>query len=457
MLTEGPIAKRMFFFTLPILAGNVLQSLSGSINAMWIGRMLGETALTASSNANVVLFFLISVMFGFGMATTVFIGQALGRKDLGHAKRVIGTSASFFAAVSLAVAGLGALLTDDILGLLRTPPDARPLAVAYLRIVFAAMPLIYSTTFVMMSLRGAGDAKTPFIFLVLSIVMDAALNPLLITRYGIAGSAMATFISTGVSFFALLVYLYRTRHFLRLERGEFGYLIINRFILKALVAKGVPMGLQMIVISGGLAAMMGLVNHFGSQTAAAYGATFQLWNYIQMPALAVSQAVTAMAAQNVGARRWDRVTGIARAGLLFNFLLTGSLVLVAYAFGASVLQIFLRNPAATSMAVHINALGVWSFVFLGVSMVLSGLMRSTGTVVPPLLILVFALWGVRFPFAWLMQGPLGADAIWWSFPVGAVVSALLSLVYYRLGSWRMIESTTERAMPAYGPRAGFSA
>jgi len=78
-------------------------------------------------------------------------------------------------------------------------------------------------------------------------------------------------------------------------------------------------------------------------------------------------------------------------------------------------------------------------------------------VVPPLLILVFALWGVRFPFAWLMQGPLGADAIWWSFPVGAVVSALLSLVYYRLGSWRMIESTTERAMPAYGPRAGFSA
>src|SRR3954470_23467720 len=93
LLTEGPIAKRLFLFTLPILFGNVLQSLSGSINAMWIGRYLGQSALTASSNVRRILFFLTATMFGFGMATTIFVGQSLGRKDVAHAKRVIGASA----------------------------------------------------------------------------------------------------------------------------------------------------------------------------------------------------------------------------------------------------------------------------------------------------------------------------------------------------------------------------
>src|SRR6478609_3801275 len=121
MLTEGPVAKKMFLFTLPILAGNVLQSLSGSVNAMWIGRFLGTQALTASTNANSILFFLIGSMFGFGMATTIFVGQSLGRKDTSYAKRVIGTSASFYFIVSVALALVGAAVTQPLLRAMNTP------------------------------------------------------------------------------------------------------------------------------------------------------------------------------------------------------------------------------------------------------------------------------------------------------------------------------------------------
>jgi Na+-driven multidrug efflux pump len=95
-LIEGAIAPTLFFFTLPILASNVLQSLNGSVNSIWVGHYLGEAALTATSNANTILFFLLTLVFGVGMAATILVGQSVGARDVAQAKRVVGTSATFF-------------------------------------------------------------------------------------------------------------------------------------------------------------------------------------------------------------------------------------------------------------------------------------------------------------------------------------------------------------------------
>ena len=103
-LTQGPIGRTLFVFALPIMAGNVLQSLNGSVNAIWVGRFLGEEALTATANANNIMFFLIGAVFGVGMAATILVAQAIGAKNTAQAKRVIGTSATFFFLVSLAIA-----------------------------------------------------------------------------------------------------------------------------------------------------------------------------------------------------------------------------------------------------------------------------------------------------------------------------------------------------------------
>ena len=125
-LTEGPIARTLFVFALPILAGNVLQSLNGSVNAIWVGRFLGEQALTATANANNILFFLIGAVFGVGMAATILVGQAMGKRDIAQAKRVIGTSATFFITVSIAVALLGLQFARHVLVWMSTPVAALP-------------------------------------------------------------------------------------------------------------------------------------------------------------------------------------------------------------------------------------------------------------------------------------------------------------------------------------------
>jgi putative MATE family efflux protein len=442
-LTEGTIGKTLLKFALPILAGNVLQSLNGSVNAIWVGHGLGEAALAATSNANTILFFLIGAVFGVGMAATILVGQAMGAKDIDRAKRVIGTSIVFFVGVSVLIAVVGLAGAEVLMRWLKTPAESQPLAVAYLRVIFIGIPFLYLLSFISMALRGAGDARTPFLFLLLNVVLDIALNPLFIfgwgpvPRMGIAGSATASVVAQVVTLATLIVYLYRSRHFLVIHSGEDRYLRIDTTILRALFTKGIPMGLQMIVMSLSMLVMISLVNGFGAHTTAAYGACFQLWNYIQMPSIAIGMAASSMAAQNVGAGKWDRVQRVALAGVGFNFLTTGTLVLLIYLFNRGALNLFLPGAGgAIEIAQHINAIVVWSFVFFGVSFVLAGVVRSTGAVIPPLIILFIALWGVRIPFAYGFVDRWGSDAIWWSFPLGSLISLLLSAAYYRFGNWR---------------------
>jgi putative MATE family efflux protein len=453
-LTEGPIARTLFVFTLPILAGNVLQSMNGSVNSIWIGHFLGEAALTASSNSNSILFFLIGAVFGVSIATTILIGQSMGKGDIVFAKRVVGTSATFFVSISVIVATIGFLISPRLLTAMHTPHDALSYATAYLRVIFVGVPFFFFYSFLMMGLRGAGDSRTPFYFLLLSVGMDIGLNPLLlfgwgpIPSMGIAGSATATVIGQFISLMALIVYLYVKKHPLRLQREELRYLKPDWVILKSLITKGIPMGLQLIVVSLSMVVTISLVNRFGSRTTAAYGASFQLWNYIQMPAFAVGQAVSSMVAQNVGAQKWDRVRRVALTGVGFNFLLTGSIVLLLYVFSGLALGLFLKDPETLRLAQHINAVVVWSFLFFGVGFVFFGVVRATGAVIPPLLMLFFSLWMVRLPFAYWMQARWGADAIWWSFPLSSLISMLLSIAYYRFGHWREARMLTGTPAPS---------
>src|SRR5690349_10271110 len=157
-LTEGPIARTLLAFALPTLGSSILQSLNGSINAVWVGRFLGENALAATSNANIVMFLLMAFVFGFGMAATILIGQAFGRRDVDGARRVLGTAIGAFSVISFAIGAIGWIFAPALLHLLATPAGAYPFALAYLRVIFIAMPPIMILVMLMMTLRGSGDA-----------------------------------------------------------------------------------------------------------------------------------------------------------------------------------------------------------------------------------------------------------------------------------------------------------
>jgi putative MATE family efflux protein len=442
-LTTGPIGKTLLAFALPTLFSSIIQSLNGSINAIWVGRFLGENALASTSNANLVMFLLMAFVFGFGMAATILIGQAFGARDIDGARRVVGTAIGGFLPVAAAIGIFGWIFAPTLLHLLAMPAAAMPLALAYLRVIFLAMPAILIMIVLMMGLRGSGDALTPLWFMIVAVVLDAGLNPVFILglgpapRLGIAGSATATVIANYVSLVALLVYIYRRDLPLRLRGRELRYLRPDPAILKTIVRKGLPMGLQMIVVSSSALATMGLVNREGIDTTAAFGVAMQLWTYIQMPAMALSAAASAMAAQNIGAGRWDRVSAITRNGILYNLVITGLLVGLLAIADRPALALFLGGDrAALPIARHIQLIGTWSFLLFGVTMVLFGTVRANGAVLGPLIILAIGLYPVRLGFALGAYPTLGADALWFSFPVSSFANMAMAAAFYVHGGWR---------------------
>ena len=449
-LTQGSIGPTLLKFALPTLASSILQSLNGTINAVWVGRFLGEHALAATSNANMVMFLLTAFVFGFGMASTILIGQYWGRRDVEEARKVFGTAAGAFGIITIIIAVAGWFLSPAILSALGTPGDAAPLALDYLRVIFLAMPALLLLTLLMMALRGAGDSLTPLWFMIVAVILDSGLNPVFILglgpvpRMGIAGSAMSTLIGNYVALIGLLFYMYAKDLPLRLRGRELRYLLPNAQILKTIVTKGLPMGIQMVVISMSALALVGLVNREGVDTAAAFGVAMQLWTYVQMPAMALGAAVSAMAAQNIGAGLWDRVGAITRSGIIYTLLITGALIVLLTLSDRSVLSLFMGpDSPALPIARHIHVLATWNFLLFGVTMVLFGTVRANGAVWGPLIILCIGLVPIRFGFIIASYPQLNADAIWLSFPASSFANLALAIAFYLHGGWRKARMRVE--------------
>lgn len=451
-LTTGPIAKTLLLFSLPVLGSNILQSINGSINAMWVGHYMGEVGLAATSNANLLMFLIFSTVFGFTTAVTILVGQHMGRQEIAAVRRAVGTGASLFGIVSIGVAAFGWLAAPWLLHRLGTPADVYPGALGYLRMMFLGMPTGLLTIFLSMTLRGTGDSMTPLLAMLPGIVVEVICNPVFIIglgpapALGTAGSALATLLANGVTLIVLLVTIYRRDLPIRLRGSEWRYLKPAPDLLRFIVTRGVPLGLQMIVVSGSALFMMGLVNGRGTTTVAAFGAANQLWTYMQMPAFAISMAVSAMAAQNIGAGLWNRVDRIALMAMGVNFLMTGAAVIVALIFDGILLRLFLpHDDAAIAIAEHINLLASWSFLIQGCTLALSSVVRANGAAIVPLLILALAFGPGRVGSAIGLEPLLGPDSIWWSFSIGSIISLLLNYAYYRYGNWR------KPAVPAAAP------
>ena len=442
-LTSGPILKTLVLFSAPTLASNILQSLNGSINSIWVGRLLGEGALAATANANVVMFLVFAAAFGFGMAATVKIGQAFGARDVLAARRTFGSAVGFCVLLSLVVGSLGWIFAPQLLTAMGAPGETYGFALTYLRVIFIAMPASMITVMLGMGLRGSGDAATPLKFMVLSSALDVCLNPLLIGGYGpipamgIAGAALATAIASFIAMIGIVTYVYAKDLPLRLRGPELKWLWPRRDELGYILTKGLPMGAQMLVISAAGIIVIGLVNREGLLVSAAYGAALQLWTYLQMPAMAISAAVSAMAAQAIGAGLDQRLGRISRSGVLLNLGVTGALCALILLFDRPALELFLGSGSpSVDEARHIQFLASWSYLLFGITMVLFGTMRAGGVVWAPLIILAIAMYPVRLGFYYAFYPSLGADALWLAFPVSSAAAVAMAVYAYRRPGWR---------------------
>jgi Na+-driven multidrug efflux pump len=183
--------------------------------------------------------------------------------------------------------------------------------------------------------------------------------------------------------------------------------------------------------------VIGLVNRQGLNAAAAYGASLQLWTYLQMPAMAIGAAASAMAAQAIGAGRLARLDEITRSGITANLIMTGSLTALLLLFDRAALVLFLGpDSPAVPLARHIQVLASWSFIVFGMTIVFFGTMRAGGVVFAPLVVLGISMFPARLGFYYGLRGWLGQDALWLAFPFGSLIAVILAWASYRRPAWR---------------------
>ena len=440
---DGPITATLARFALPLLVTNLLHALLGTWGAIWVGQMLGPQALTAVAIANVVFYMVMGSAMGIGTAAGVAIGQSLGAGDERSVKRVVGSALALVMLLGLAVAAAGWMLAPAIVDGMRTPAPSRGYAITHLRYTCLTMPSIFTYLVMMMVLRGSGDARTPFKFTLLWIGLSLLLGPLLLTgagglpRLGIAGLGLGNLLANGLALGALVAYVYARRSPVALYGRDIRLLRPDPVLLALLVRRGVPLALESVIVQGAYFTLLGMVNQYGANTAAAYAAAAQLWTYVQLPANALAAAMSAMAAINIGAGRWHRVGQIALRGCLLSLGISTAATAIVYALGDLPLRLFVPGGGEVlDIAWRINVHALWGWIALAVSMGLFAIMRANGAMLAPMLIFAATMWLCRVPFAVGLQPWLGDAAIWWSFPFGSVCAALGAWAWYRRGLWR---------------------
>lgn len=436
-----PLWKGYLAFLVPMIISNILQALSGTVNNIYLGQMLGVQAMAAVSAFFPVLFFLIAFMIGLGAGAAVLIGQAWGAKEVERVRAIAGTTLMVGLYAGLAVAFFGGAFTDAMLVALGTPADILPDATAYARVSLIAAPGIFVFLLTTSMQRGVGDTKTPLKTLLISTALGLVLTPALIQgwlglpRMGVASGAYASVVSFLVALAWTAWHMLKTNHPMAPNADFKRHLRVDRAILAKVLRIGLPTGLSMITISLAEVAVLFLVNGFGSQATAAYGAVNQIVSYVQFPAISIAITASILGAQAIGAGRIHMLGAIARTGIYMNLVLTGGLVLLGYLFSRSVLGLFITDTAVVELAQTLLHIMLWSSVIMGMSMVLSGLMRASGAVLWPTAISMFAIGCVEVPVAWYLSRSYGLNGIWAAYPVAFLAMLALQTAYYR-GVWR---------------------
>ncbi len=437
----------MLVFLVPLMLSNMLQSASATFNSIYLGRLIGVHALAAASSFFPIIFFMIAFFIGIASASSVLIGQAYGARNEERLKAVAGTTLTLALGSGIVIGATSWFFLPPLLHAIGTPLDVFDDSLVYARVTFLSLPLFFPylayTTFV----RGTGDSRTPFLALVVSTVLILIITPALIRGWfglphlGIVSAALANIVANIVALVFLLAALALEKNPLALDMSIVRHMKIEPRLLKTLIRIGIPTGLQMVMVSLAEVAVISIVNRFGSSATAAYGAVNQIVSYVQFPAISIGIAASIFGAQSIGAKRFDRLRTIARAGVALNWAICGFLIAIVYVFNDAFLSLFITDARVIATAHDLLAITLWSYVVFGTSSVLSGLMRSSGTVLWPTALSITAIWAVEVPVAYALAPHYGLRGIWIAYPVAFCAGLLFQSIYY-FGFWRRKRLTT---------------
>lgn len=432
-MTTGNPLKLILWFSLPVLLGNVFQQFYNMVDAIIVGRLLGESALAAvgatGSIMFLVLFFAIGIAQGFG----VMISQAYGAKNIPLLKHFVALSLILTAVVSALMTALTVPASRMMLTFMKTPGDILNMADSYVKIIFwgIAVTMLYNVTSSI--LRGIGDSRTPLYFLIFSSLLNIILDYCFIRffRLGTNGAAYATVLAQGISALLSLVYMFWKFEILRTSKKD--YYLDARGIWD-LLRLGLPMALNYSITAFGVMILQSAVNVFGSGVVASFTAASKVEMLSTQPMPTLGTTMSTYCGQNLGARKYERIYDGMRKAFFLSVLLAGFASAVCVFGGKWIVSLFLTDPSAETFsyaAAYLRTIAVF-FFFLTILFLYRTALQGLGNGIVPLIggilemvgrILVIALFlddygymavCLASPAAWALAGipNMAAYLIW---------------------------------------------
>ena len=450
-LTEGQPLRLLFFFSLPMVAGNLFQQLYNMVDTAVVGKFVGEDAVAAVGSSFPIVFLSVAVAAGLSMGCNVVVSQLFGAGRIHEMKSTISTAIISLSVLGLILMALGTISAGPLLELLGTDPDIMADSQTYLRIYFGGAVFLFLYNTLNGIYNAQGDSKTPLIFLMISSLTNIVLDLLFVIRFhmGVAGVAWATLIAQGICAVASLAVLFLRMKRLPCEAGKEGEKIplFHKIAVKRIAQIGLPSMLQQSLVSLSMMMMQGLVNSYGKVLVAGYTAATKIDTLAMLPNLNFSNAMSSYTAQNIGAGRYDRVKQGLKASLFMVVVFSLLITVIIFLFGDQLLSLFL-DPGDTSGALgcgltYMHTVSLF-YILMGLLFVSNGMLRGSGDMgafTLSSMANLFSRVAVAYALAYLT--PLGANAIWWSIPAGWAIGSVVSLLRVKSSKW-MRQAVSER-------------
>ena len=393
-MISGSLGSKIIKYAMPLAATGILQQLFNAADLAVVGQFSGKAAMAAVGGNAPVIGLLVNLFVGISLGSNVIIARSIGHKDTATISKAVHTSVIVALLGGAFLTVLGELLAPDVVRLLEVPEEVYPLAVKYLRIYLAGMPVILLYNFEAAIFRSCGNTRTPLTALVISGVLNVAFNLLFVLGFGmdVDGVAAATVLSNLISSAILFAVLVKTELVIRIEPRK---LRVHGAVLGQILKVGVPAGVQGMIFSFANIIIQSAVNSLGTTVMAASSAAYNLEIFSFYIMNSFGQTCTTFVGQNYGAGKNDRCLKTVRLCLLQSVVgttVSGGLILL---FSRPLLSIFNQDPDVIAAGqIRLTYIFI-AYLFSFVQEVLSGYLRGFGVSFIPAACAVIGICGVR--------------------------------------------------------------
>ncbi len=428
-LTEGSVARGMLVFAIPIFFSNLFQQLYNAVDSLIVGNFLGGNALAAVGSSGSLIFLLTGFVNGVSLGAGVLIARHYGAKDSEALKRTVHTTVALGIAASVALTVLGVILTPQILRWMGTPEDVFVNSVVYFRVYFLGSTAVVLYNIGASILQSVGNSRSPMYYLIAASLLNVVLDLLFVGvfHYGVGAAALATIISQAASAFLAF-------RKLTLSQEDYGVrwrqVRFHAATLRAVVAQGVPSGVQNSVISLANVIVQANINSFGAQAMAGCGAYSKIEGFAFLPVTCFSMALATFVSQNIGAAKLDRVRKGMRFGLITSPLLAEGIGLAIFGLAPLLIGAFNNEPDVVAFGVQQARTVALFYCLLAFSHCCAGILRGLGRPTVPMVVMLAVWCALRITYITVVLRLIpNIGVIFWAYPLTWSISSALFAWY----------------------------